>query len=178
MTEEPPGPHDEWLTGELTRLRATGRGEPPMIVLIAGLQKHAGLGPREAKAVVDDYGRRNGLAEAWAAGGNSPLATVFWLAALVLLVLVNVSSLVGTLRSKGTSDSASLALEGVGHDLPDAPGPRDPQVPRGDEGGRDNAAAGTGGGGGPPPGPAGAGRQRGVGPSPLPCSHRLPLVRR
>lgn len=111
MAEEPQstGPHDEWLTEELARLRATGQAEPPKIVLIAGLQKHTGLGLREAKEVVEDYGRRNGLA--W--GADGPVGSIPWMVALLLAVVVTVYPLLRTVAQGEKPDLWSAAFTGV-----------------------------------------------------------------
>jgi hypothetical protein len=113
MTQEPQTihPYDEWLTGELSRLRATGRGEPPKIVLIAGLRKHAGLGLREAKEVVEDYGQRCGLA--WEASGIGPAASVLWMATLLLLAVVSGHPLLRALLQNEKLGLGSAAVSGL-----------------------------------------------------------------
>ena len=85
MTPETPpvGPHDEWLTEELARLRAADQGGFPKLLLIKGLRDHTGLGLKEAKDIVDDYGRRNGLP-----AGGTPSRRFWWewLAGMVALL--------------------------------------------------------------------------------------------
>jgi hypothetical protein len=115
MGDEGPkgGVHEEWLTAEIARLEANRRGVPSKIALIASLRTHTGLGLREAARVVDDCGRRHGLAEAWASAGRSPVASALMLVVFALLGYASVSGLCSTLdggHERGSTETLWYAL--------------------------------------------------------------------
>lgn len=99
----------------MARARAAGQGAFPTILLISRLREHIGLGLKEAKAVVEDYGRRNELVPAYTGWLRSRWAWWVWTATMSVLLFGLGTSMVGDLcRKESWKHSHELAAVSLG----------------------------------------------------------------